>query len=249
MQDYHHKTIWIIGASTGIGFHLAKELHERGGNLVVSARTESRLIELQKELKHNISVLSFDVSDCHALRNAVQWFVNNKIAIDSVIFMAAVYEPGRLDQLSIADIDKQLRINLHAAFYVIHAVMPILKQQQEGQIALCASVAGYRGLPVAQPYSASKAALINLAESLNIECNNTNIDVKLICPGFVRTPMTNKNTFKMPMIIEPQRAAKAIANGLLQKRFEIHFPKRFTLIMKLLRAMPDTFFFWLANRL
>ena len=248
MQDYQHKTIWIIGASSGIGYHLAKELHSRGARLIVSARTETRLTELQNELNHNISVLPIDAANSQAVENAAQWFVENGIVIDSVIFMAAVYTPGRLDELSFEDIDQQFRINLNAAFYVIHAVLPIMKQQHNGQIALCASVAGYRGLPAGQPYSASKAAMINLAESLKLECSNTDIDVKLISPGFVRTPMTDKNEFKMPMIIEPQEAAKAIADGLLKSQFEIHFPKRFTLIMKMLRILPNACFFWLTKR-
>lgn len=248
-MQYQGKTIWIIGASSGIGYELAKELHSRGANLVISARTETKLQTLKNDLNESVKVLQLDVIDHSAIEIAVQWFVNNNITIDSVIFMAATYSPARLDHLTPGDIDQQLRINLNAAFYVVHAVLPILKQQQTGQIALCASVAGYRGLPVGQPYSASKAALINLAESLKLECSASDIDVKLICPGFVRTPMTDKNSFDMPMIIEPQQAAKAIADGLLKKRFEIHFPKRFTLIMKLLRIMPDACYFWLAKRL
>lgn len=248
MLSYQNRSIWIIGASSGIGFELAKELHARGANLVISARTETKLQELKNELNDKVQVLPLDVADNSAVQKAVHWFVENSIAIDSVIFMAAVYTPTRLENIIMEKLDQQLRINLNAAFYLVHAVLPVLKQQQSGQIALCASVAGYRGLPAGQPYSASKAALINLAESLKLECNNTNIDIKLICPGFVRTPMTDKNSFKMPMIIEPQQAAKAIADGLVKSRFEIHFPKRFTMIMKMLRVIPNACFFWLAKR-
>ena len=161
--------------------------------------------------------------------------------------MAAVYQPMQLDQLDINHLDQQIRINFNAAFYLIDAALPVLKRQQYGQIAFCASVAGYRGLPGGQPYSATKAALINLVESLKSEVAETGIDVRLICPGFVRTPMTDKNSFKMPLIIEPDQAAIAIADGLIGTKFEIHFPKAFTWIMKIIRMIPDKLYFFIAR--
>lgn len=131
----------------------------------------------------------------------------------------------------------------------MNAVRDIFKQQGHGQIVLCASVAGYRGLPNAQPYCATKAALINYAESLKIELEPEHIDVKIICPGFVKTDLTDKNDFKMPMMISADEAASAISKGLTQKGFEIHFPKRFTLIMKTLRLIPNWLFFVFSRKM
>jgi short-subunit dehydrogenase len=130
---------------------------------------------------------------------------------------------------------------LNGAFNAVHAVLPILKSQAHGQFVLCGSVAGYCGLPNGQPYSATKAGVINLAESLRAE--EGHLDIKVINPGFVRTPLTDKNNFKMPMMIEPEEAAKIIVKGLQSKKFEIHFPKRFTFLMKILSVLPDFLYF------
>ena len=138
-------------------------------------------------------------------------------------------------------------INFKGALNVVHAALPVLKKRVHGQLALCGSVAGYRGLPYSQPYGATKAALISLAESLKVE--NEELDIKVINPGFVRTPMTDKNDFKMPMIIEPEEAAKIIAKELQTSRFEIHFPKRFTFLVKLLALLPSFLYFKCVPRL
>lgn len=138
-------------------------------------------------------------------------------------------------------------MNLLGAFTLIDSVLPILKQQRSGQLALCGSVAGYNGLPGGQPYSATKAAVINLAESLKAE--NPQLDIKVINPGFVKTPLTDKNSFQMPMMVSPEYAAQAIAEGLLKRGFEIHFPKKFTLLMKLLRILPRGLYFFLVSKL
>jgi short-subunit dehydrogenase len=160
--------------------------------------------------------------------------------------MAAIYDPAPLNQLDIKSAHQMVDINLNGAFNTVHAVLPVLKAQGHGQFALCGSVAGYRGLPNGQPYSATKAAVINLAESLRAEEHN--LDIKVINPGFVRTPLTDKNDFKMPMIIEPEEAAKIIARELQTNCFEIHFPKRFTYIVKLLRILPSRQFFKCVRR-
>lgn len=157
--------------------------------------------------------------------------------IDSVIFLAAAYTPMKLESLDLAVTRQIIDVNLAGAFHVVYAVLPILGDRSAGQIALCGSVAGYIGLPGGQPYSATKAAIINLAESLRAELPQK-INIKLISPGFVRTELTDKNDFQMPMIISPKDAAKAIADGLLGKQFEVHFPKRFTIWLKLLRMLP-----------
>lgn len=242
MNSYEGKHIWIIGASSGIGRALAFELAAQGAILVLSARSEDKLQALRQELGGAHIVLSLDVSDEEAVVKAAQSITH----IDSVIFMAAIYEPAPLSKLQIKSVHKMVNINLNGAFNIVHAVLPIMKAQAEGQIVLCGSVAGYRGLPKGQPYSATKAAVINLAESLRAE--EPYLDIKVINPGFVRTPLTNKNDFKMPMMIEPEEAAKTIARELQTGCFEIHFPKRFTFLMKFLAVLPSFLYFKFVRR-
>jgi short-subunit dehydrogenase len=184
------------------------------------------------------SVFALDITDTETTRRTAQAIKATFGTIDRVIFLAAAYTPMKIDMLDMAVTKKIIDINLTGAFNLIDAILPILKtQKSKGQLALCGSVAGYIGLPNAQPYSATKAAIINLAESLYAEYQQI-IDIKLINPGFVSTPLTDKNDFVMPFIISPQKAAKAIANGLLSRSFEIHFPKKFTFFLKLLKLLP-----------
>lgn len=253
IQDYKNQVVWIIGASSGIGSALAHELSERGAILALSSRRKDELENLKTELGQHHKVFPLDATDTETTLRTAQAIRASFDRIDRIIFLAAAYAPMKMDALDLAMTKGIVDINLNGAFNVIHATLPILKSQRtefkdcKGQIALCGSVAGYIGLPGGQPYSATKAAIINLAESLHAEYNPT-IDVKLISPGFVRTPLTDKNNFNMPMMIEPEEAAKAIADGLLKKNFEIHFPKKFTIIMKLLRVLPNAFYFKIAGK-
>lgn len=147
-------------------------------------------------------------------------------------------------------VKKVVEVNLLSAFNLTELVLPWLIEQKKGQFVICASVAGYRGLPTGQPYGATKAALINLAESIYCEMQLTHpeVDIKVINPGFVKTPLTDKNDFKMPMIITTEKAAEAIAKGLLSSKFEIRFPFIFTSIMKLLEIIPYRLYFWLVKK-
>lgn len=238
---YYDQIVWIIGASSGIGCALARELSARGAILALSARRKDELEKLNDELGNRHKVFVLDSSDAAMTLRTAQAIRAGFGRIDRVIFLAAAYAPMKLDALDIVATKGIVDINLAGAFNLVHAVLPILKTQKpHGQLALCGSVAGYIGLPGGQPYSATKAAIINLAESLHAECKDS-IDIKLINPGFVRTALTDKNNFKMPAMIEPEQAAKDIAEGLLSRRFEIHFPKRFTFFLKLLRLLPYGF--------
>jgi short-subunit dehydrogenase len=250
MQDIQGRYIWIIGASSGIGAALAKELASRGAILALSARSENKLDALKKDLdgdKHIVAAL--DVSDPKSLSSAQTKILKAFPHIDSALFMAAIYSPHDGQKKSLSFIHDMLNVNLGGAFNLIDSIQEQFEKQKHGQIVLCASVAGYRGLPTGQPYCATKAALINLGESLKTDWASKNIDVKIICPGFVKTPLTDKNDFPMPMIIEADEAARAIAKGLTSKAFEIHFPKRFTILMKLIRLMPSSLYFWLARKM
>ena len=241
MKPFQDENIWIIGASSGIGWELAKQLAKLGANLILSARSQDKLESLQKEIGGKHAIYSLDVSD---YKNVQQVFskIQKKAKLDRLIFLAAIYQPGKIIALDLQKSQEVIQINLLGAIHCAKVVLPffkkqILKNKKKVQIALCGSVAGYTGLPLGQPYSATKAAMINFAESLYVE-TPPEIDIKLISPGFVKTPMTDENNFKMPMIISADKAARFIVKGLEKKAFEIHFPKRFTLLMKSLSILP-----------
>ncbi len=243
MKTLKNKTIWIVGASSGIGAALAENLHERGARLVLSARSRDKLEALNIELDGIHEIEPLDICDFDAVQKAVDRIGG----IDIAIFLAASYTPGLIEKAEIEAVHQMIDVNLKGALNFIHCVYPRMIKAGSGQIVLCGSVAGYCGLPNSQPYSATKAAMINLAQSLRTEAKPHGIDVRLISPGFVKTPMTSKNDFDMPMIIEPEQAAREIAEGLLSRRFEIHFPARFTWIVKILSLLPYPVYFRIAD--
>lgn len=245
MNTLENRRIWIIGASSGIGEALAHELARRGARLVLSARRKEAMEKIAAGLKGPVSVAPLDVNDAGSLRKAAQ----DNGPFDSVIFLAAAYKPGLLENMDFEESRRVVNTNINGALNVIDAVYPLMRQAGKGQIVLCGSVAGYCGLPNSQPYSLTKAAIMNLAQSLKVEAERHNIDVKLISPGFVRTPMTDKNDFDMPMIIGPEEAARRIADGLTRPAFEIHFPKKFTWIVKFLAALPYGVYFAIARNI
>ncbi len=237
MSEFNNESIWIIGASSGIGRALAKELANQHASLILSARSADDLEELNKQLGGTHTVLPLDVSNNDEVIKAVESIAATGKKLDRTVFLAAIYKPGDTDKRDAAFAQKLVEVNLTGAIYVSYATLAHYKKQKSGQLTLCGSVAGFTGLPGGQPYSATKAAIINFAESLHAE-EPEYIDIKLINPGFVRTRMTDKNKFTMPMRIEPEQAAREIAKGLKSKAFEIHFPKTFTLGVKFLRLLP-----------
>lgn len=237
-RGYKDQIVWIIGASSGIGLALARDLAARGAVLALTSRRKDELEALQAELGGGHKVFSLDVTDADTVNRTAQAIRAAFGRIDRVIFLAAAYVPMKLDGLDQAVTRQIIETNVTGAFNVVHAAVSVFKTQaSKSQIALCGSIAGYIGLPGGQPYSATKAAIVNLAESLYAE-SASRYDVKLISPGFVRTPLTDKNSFKMPMIVEPEQAAAAIAEGLLSRRFELHFPRKFTWVLKFLKVLP-----------
>jgi short-subunit dehydrogenase len=246
MQSVQDQYIWVIGASSGIGAATAIALSQQGANVILSARRESQLKQVRTQLKGaNHQILAFDVSDHQQTVSAFKTIKR----LDRVIFLAAIYDPSAAGRSDIQFIHKSLQVNLGGVYNMLDVVTPFFETQGHGQINLCGSVAGYFGLPNAQPYSSTKAAITNLAETLYVEYQAKNIDVKLISPGFVRTEMTDMNSFDMPMVIEVDEAAQHIVEGITDSNFEIHFPKKFTLIMKLLRSLPYCLSFKLSQKL
>lgn len=245
LNDFEGKRIWIIGASTGIGKALAYELDRRGAELTLSARREELLKQISTSLSKPAVTEPLDVRD----RAALSRVASSSALFDSVIFLSAVYTPGLIESINPVNSDEMIDINIKGALNTVDAVYPLMRTARKGQIILCGSTAGYCGLPYSQPYSLTKAAIMSLAQSLRVEAERHNIDVKLISPGFVRTPLTDRNDFKMPMIIEPSQAAKEIADGMLGHRFEICFPKKFTGIIKFLKFIPYTAYFKISREI
>lgn len=227
------KRIWIIGASAGIGEALARDLAGQGAQLVLSARNAQALDALAQACP-TAQVVPLDLAQPDALAAVVGRLANDP-PLDAVICTAALYEPTKIADLDLARCEELLRVNLLGMFAVARLCPPLLRDG--GQLVLFGSVAGYFGLPGGQPYSASKAAVNNLAESLAVELA-PRVDVRLVCPGFVRTRLTAKNSFAMPALISAEDAAAAVLRGMTRRGFEIHFPRRFTLAVKLLGLLP-----------
>lgn len=244
MTDGLKKIIWIIGAGSGIGSSLAMTLSKQGHQLILSGRREDRLQSLKSELVGDAIVIPFDITKQEEVKGAYSQIKTELGGLDSIICMSADYRPMAIDKLDLNLCQNILATNLLSAFALLHVVVPDMKLRKSGQIVFCGSVAGYRGLPNAQPYSASKAGLINLAESARLELHPYGIDVKIINPGFVKTDMTDKNDFYMPMMITADVAAERIASQLTNtRRFEIRTHTAFMLIMKILRIMPYWLYF------
>lgn len=225
--------VWIIGASAGIGAALARAWAAKGADLVLSARDAGALSALA-EACGGAETLPLDLARPEQLAEACAR-LQAGARFDVIVCTAALYEPGRVCDLDPAKVEAMVRVNLLGTLEVARLCPPLLRDG--GQLVLFGSVAGYVGLPGGQPYSATKAAVNNLAESLAIELA-PRVDVRLVCPGFVATRLTNKNRFAMPAIITAEEAAEAVLRGLAGRRFEIHFPPRFTRAIKLLRLLP-----------
>ena len=236
--------IWIMGASDGIGAALARLWAARGASLILSARSEDRLADLAQELG-GAEVLPCDVTDRDSLDTVAKAIIDGG-KLDRAITLAALYDPGKVMELEADVAARIVAVNLTGSFNFARAAVPLLRQG--GQLALTGSVAGYVGLPQGQIYSATKAGVINLAESLRAELA-PEVDVRLISPGFVDTRLTQKNDFDMPALMQPAAAAEAILNGLDKGGFEVHFPRRVTLPLKFLRALPYGLAMRLTKRL
>lgn len=247
ITDWHGKTVWLIGASTGIGRATASRLHALGATVVVSARHQAALDTFQQEHpgSRTLPLDSTDKAAMHAACEAV--FAQGPLAL--VLYCAGYYTEQRATAFNLSEMLRHLDVNYTGALYLLDAVLPHLLAQRSGHISLVSSVAGYRGLPQSLAYGPTKAALINLAETLHNDLASSGIAVSVINPGFVATPLTDQNTFKMPALIKPAQAAIEIVASWGKGEFEIHFPKRFTRWMKLLRILPNGLYFQAIKRL
>ena len=247
ITDWRDRRVWIVGASSGIGAALAADLDARGARLALSARSADRLRQ-QAEGFRDALALPLDVTDAGAFIPAMMQILDTWGGVDLVVLNAGTYAPLRAWELTIDNARQTVHTNLLGVMDGVAAVVPQLLRQGHGAVAVVASVAGYRGLPRAMAYGPSKAALINFAETLYLDLAPRGVSVFLINPGFVATPLTARNDFEMPALISAEEAARRIIDGFASGRFEIHFPRRFTGVLKMLRMLPDRLYFHLISR-
>lgn len=244
ITDWHGQRVWLVGASTGIGAALARELAGHGARLALSAR---RIEKLQSLGLADALLLPCDATDTASLAGAREQLLAAWGGLDLVVYLAGDYVPMRADTFDLAVAERVVAVNFNGAMRLAATVLPDLRPG--GGIAFVASVAGYRGLPKALCYGPGKAALIHFAEVLHLDLSPRGIGVWVINPGFVATPLTAQNDFSMPALQTPGQAARAMLDGFKTRHFEIHFPKRFTRLMKFLAHLPYGWYFPLIRRL
>ncbi|NRP46965.1 SDR family NAD(P)-dependent oxidoreductase [Marinobacterium sp. xm-m-312] len=236
--------IWIIGGSTGIGAALAKAYLDEGYQVLISARNEERLVTLAESI--GCQSMPLDVTDRDSCIKA--WAdICQECMPDKVIISSGTHQEMPATEFNAENCESLMQVNYFGVVYLLEAILPTYLKSG-GQIGVISSLAGYRGLPYASSYGASKAALINLCESLRVELEDSKVDIRLINPGFVKTPLTDKNQFQMPALISPEQAAAEIVKGLKGRSFEIRFPKLFAATLALLRHLPYKLYFPLVKR-
>lgn len=241
------RVVWLTGASSGIGRALALELARHGDVVCASARGADDLAALAAESK-NIQAYPVDVGDSAAVAATAAAIAAAEGPIDVAIMNAGIHRPVPPDTFDPAVFRQLFEVNVLGVVNGIAAVLPAMRARRAGTIVVVSSVAGYRGLPTAAAYGATKAALINLAEALKLDVDRDGIDVRLVCPGFVKTPATDRNPFPMPFLIPAETAARRIRQGLAGRGFEITFPRRFTWQLKLMQMLPYGLYFRLVHR-
>lgn len=247
LTDWHGKRVWLVGASSGIGLALAQALHTRGAHVIVSARNASALQAFANQHAGS-TALPLDVTDPAAVHAACEQ-VTASGPVDLMCYCAGHYHAMRATEVDTPDLLRHQAVNVTGALYLLEPMIRTMRQQGHGHLSFISSVAGFRGLPKSLAYGPTKAALINLAETLYLDLQPHGLGISVINPGFVATPLTAQNDFHMPALIQPEEAADAILRGWAKGQFDIHFPKRFTRLLKLLRCLPYPLYFAAIRRI
>ncbi len=246
LRDWRGRRVWLVGASTGIGLALAQQLHALGATVIVSAR-KAQALQAFADTHPGSLALPLDVTDRTAVREATAAALAGG-PLDLVCYCAGHYAPMRATAIDLDDLLRHQQVNVTGALHVLDAVTPALLARGQGHLSLVSSVAGLRGLPRGLAYGPTKAALTHLAEVLHLDLRPLGVGVSVVHPGFVATPLTAGNEFPMPALQTPEQAARAMIRGWARGAFEIHFPRRFTLVLKLLRLLPYRLYFPLVHR-
>lgn len=259
IRQWAGRRVWVVGGSTGIGRATALALAARGAQVLVSARGAAALDALvaehrqaarataQAAAQRPLQAWPLDVTDATAVRATARDILAQG-PLDLVLYCAGHYRAMRATEFDLTELQRHLDINYRGALHVLDALLPDLLAQGRGHISLVSSVAGFRGLPQSLAYGPTKAALTNLAENLYLDLHPLGLGVSVVHPGFVQTPLTAQNAFDMPALITPEQAAQAMLDGWAAGAFDIHYPKRFTRWMKLLRVLPNRLYFPLVRR-
>ena len=242
------KKIWITGASSGIGISVAEKFANEGWKVAVSARRK----ELLDELAKNPNIVSFplDVTNRNQINEVFKNIIDKFGDLDICLFSSGTYEPKDEQNIDPDKIKNVINVNFLGVIDCVKSVERYFKDKKSGHISIVSSIAGYRGLPNSSGYGPSKAALTNFSESIYFDFKKFGVRVSVVSPGFIKTPLTDKNEFPMPFLKTPEYAAKKIFNGLVKSSaFEIHFPKGLTLTLKFLRILPYRLYLFLVDKL
>lgn len=241
MRSFNGKTYWLVGASDGLGAALAVKMSQAGARLILSARSEDRLAAVAETLAGDVQTVPMDVADMQSVLDAAQKIGN----VDGVVFLAGVYWPMTARDWDVDKATAMADINFTGMMRVLGVVVPPMVARDDGHVVITGSLSGFRGLPGAIGYGASKAATMSLAESMYADLRNTGVDVQLANPGFIKTRLTDKNEFKMPFIMEPDQAADEMMAHMRSDHFKKSFPRVFSWFFRLSQFMPD----WMYYRL
>ena len=243
----NQKKIWITGASSGIGKALAEKFGSEGWKVAISARRKEILDEMARNA--NISSYPLDVTNQDQINNVFTKIISDFGNLDLCVFSSGTYDPKLEQEINIKQNKFVMETNFFGVLYCIKSVEKYFKNRKKGHISIVSSVAAYRGLPNSSGYGPSKAALTNLTESLYFDFKKHDVRISLVSPGFIKTPLTDKNEFPMPFIKSPEFAAEKIFNGLTKgNSFETHFPKQLTLLLKFLRVLPYKIYLFLIDK-
>jgi NAD(P)-dependent dehydrogenase (short-subunit alcohol dehydrogenase family) len=251
-QSWRGQRVWVVGASSGIGLAVAEQLLAQGATVLASARSEAGLQALvarhsRTGVPPTVQAWPMDVTDAPSVALTARALLAEG-PLDLVLFCAGHYQALRADAFDLAEMQRHMAINYTGALNLLDALLPVMIARGQGHISLVSSVAGFRGLPKGLAYGPTKAALTHLAETLYLDLAPRGIGVSVVHPGFVKTPLTAQNDFDMPALITPEVAATEMLAGIAAGDFEIHFPRRFTRWMKLMRLLPYRAYFPLVRR-
>ena len=243
----NQKKVWITGASSGIGKAVAEKFANEGWKVAISARRK----EILDDMANNKNLFSYplDVTNQEQVNNVFKKIIDDFGEINLCIFSSGTYDPKNEQAINVEKIKNVINVNFIGVVNCVKSVESYFKKKRSGQISIVSSIAGYRGLPNSSGYGPSKAALTNFTESIFFDFKKFNVNVSVVSPGFIKTPLTDKNEFKMPFLETPEFAAKKIFNGLIKnKSFEIHFPKPLTLLLKFFRILPYKIYLFLIDK-
>ena len=242
------QTVLITGSSSGIGKSVALRYLKQGATVGICGRRAEALEEIRAQFP-NAHPIVFDMTNKAEAKKCIESFISSVGNLDLAILNAGNHKPTDARDFDVESYISIMETNYFGTLNCLNAVIPAMKKQGRGTITIVGSVAGYIGLPQAGAYCASKAALMRLTETLGVELKPLNIDVKLISPGFVKTPLTDKNDFDMPLLMEVEKASDRIIYGIAQNRFEIAFPRRLAWGLKILAVLPKFLFMRIAKKM